>query len=305
MAYGVFWTALALIGFDVVPFPDVATAPEVITAISYVIFAGLTIALAVLVSGALDRSRRSRDQFLAAISHEIRTPLTSILGWSRLLRDERSALGAAEKDEALRLIESEATEVTDIVEELLTAAQLDSGALTVRSRRTDLEEEVAAVILAKCLDPEDRIAVEGTAAPAWADPLRVRQIVRNLVTNATRYGGGETWISISSDETWCTLSVSDNGSGIPPELEHHIFDPYVQAGHARGTQQPIGLGLTVSRHLALLMGGELSYHRESGATRFELTLPVARSGGPTVDVSGEDPAVQSDSNPAAESSESR
>jgi signal transduction histidine kinase len=305
MAYGAFWTVLALIGFDVVPLPDVATAPEVITAISYVIFAGLTIALVVVVSGALDRSRRSRDQFLAAISHEIRTPLTSILGWSRLLRDEHSALGATEKDEALRLIESEATEVTDIVEELLTAAQLDSGALTVRNRRTDLEEEVAAVILAKCLDPEDRIAVEGSAAPAWADPLRVRQIVRNLVTNATRYGGGETWISLSSDETWCTLAVSDNGSGIPPELEHHIFDPYIQAGQARGTQQPIGLGLTVSRHLALLMGGELSYRRESGATRFELTLPVARSGGPTVDVSGEDPAVQSDSDPATESSESR
>ncbi len=305
MAYGAAWTVLALIGFEVIPFPDVAAAPEVITAISYVVFAGLTIALVVVVSSALDRSRRSRDQFLASISHEIRTPLTSILGWSRLLRDEHSALGEADKDEALRLIESEATEVTDIVEELLTAAQLDSGALTVRNRRIDLGEEVAAVLLAKCLEPADAIAVDGTAAPAWADPLRVRQIIRNLITNATRYGGGETWISLSSDDSWCTLAVSDNGSGIPPELEHHIFDPFVQAGQSRGTQQPIGLGLTVSRHLALLMGGELSYRREAGATRFELRLPIAPPGGGSIDVSGGDPAAVPGQKPASESSESR
>jgi len=191
------------------------------------------------------------------------------------------------------------------VEELLTAAQLDSGALTVRNRRIDLSEEVAAVLLAKFLEPADAIAVHGTAAPAWADPLRVRQIIRNLVTNATRYGGGETWISLSSDDSWCTLAVSDNGSGIPEELEHHIFDPFMQAGQARGTQQPIGLGLTVSRHLALLMGGELTYRREAGATSFELTVPVARPGGTTVDVSGGEAAAVSESRPSSESSESR
>jgi signal transduction histidine kinase len=302
MVYGAAWAVLALIGFEVVPFPDVATAPEVITVISYVLFAGLTVALVVVVSGALDRSRRSRDQFLASISHEIRTPLTSILGWSRLLRDEHSALGEADKDEALRLIESEATEVTDIVEELLTAAQLDSGALTVRNRRIDLREELGAVLLAKDPDPEEAMAVDGSAADAWADPLRVRQIIRNLLTNATRYGGEETWVTLSSDDTWCTLSVFDNGSGIPPELEHQVFDPFIQAGQARGTQQPIGLGLTVSRHLALLMGGELSYRRESGATRFELTLPVAGSAGATVDVAGGDDAAPSEENSTSDSS---
>ena len=305
MAYGAAWTLLALMGFEVIPFPDVAAAPEVITVISYVMFAGLTIALVVVVSNALDRSRRSRDQFLASISHEIRTPLTSILGWSRLLRDEHSALGEADKDEALRLIESEATEVTDIVEELLTAAQLDSGALSVRNRRIDLREEVAAVLLAKCLEPADAIAVAGSAADAWADPLRVRQIIRNLITNATRYGGGETWISLSSDNSWCTVAVSDNGSGIPPELEHHIFDPFVQAGQARGTQQPIGLGLTVSRHLALLMGGELSYRREAAATRFELRLPIVPPGGGSTDVTGRDPTAAPQQEPTSESSESR
>ena len=305
MAYGAAWTVLALIGVEVVPFPDVATAPEVITAISYVIFASLTVALVVVVSGALDRSRRSRDQFLASISHEIRTPLTSILGWSRLLRDEHSALGEEDKDEALRLIESEATEVTDIVEELLTAAQLDSGALTVRNRRIDLAEEVATVLLAKYLDPADAIAVDGSAAEAWADPLRVRQIIRNLVTNATRYGGSETWINLSSDDTWCTLAVSDNGSGIPPELEHHIFDPFIQAGQARGTLQPIGLGLTVSRHLAHLMGGELSYRREAGATRFELKVPVAPPGGGSVDVTDRDSAAASRPKGSSHSSESQ
>jgi signal transduction histidine kinase len=298
MTYAAAWTLIALIGFDIVPFPDAVAAPDVITAISYVIFAGLSIALVVVVSGALDRSRRSRDQFLASISHEIRTPLTSILGWSRLLRDEHSALGEAEKDEALRLIESEATEVTHIVEELLTAAQLDSGALTVHSRSIDLHGEIVAVVVAKSLDPADAIAVEGNAAPAWADPLRVRQIIRNLLTNATRYGGSDTWINLSSDEKWCTLAVSDNGSGIPPELEHHIFDPFVQAGHARGDLQPIGLGLTVSRHLAQLMGGDLSYRRESGATRFELTLPIARSGSASCDVTQRESSSQPEQMPA-------
>lgn len=278
MAYGAAWALIALSDPDLIAAPDVAVGPEVVAALGYVIFGSLTVALVVVVSGSLDRSRRSRDQFLASISHEIRTPLTSILGWSRLLRDEHSALGDAEKDEALRLIESEASEVTDIIEELLTAAQLGTGSLRVNSRSIDLAAEAEVVVAAKGLEPAEMIEVNGDASDAWGDPLRVRQIIRNLVTNANRYGGDETRINVSSEEPWCTLAVVDNGPGIPSDLEQQVFEPFSQLGSARGTEQPIGLGLTVSRHLAQLMGGDLSYRRESGATVFELTVPTAQHG---------------------------
>lgn len=274
MGYAVAWTLAALIGVDVVPLAATAS-PDVITGVAYLIFAGHTVSLVVLVSGALDRSHRAKDQFLAAISHEIRTPLTSILGWSRVLRDAFVSLDTSERAEALQLIEAEAEEVTDIVEDLLTAAQLDIGVVAVQQQPIDLVAEAQAVLAAKSPDPRKTIEVRGSTSSASGDPLRVRQIIRNLISNALRYGGDEISITISTKASQHTLTVSDNGPGIPQELQHRIFEPYVRAGGNNVPQQAVGLGLTVSRNLARLMGGDLQYRRVSGATVFELALPVA------------------------------
>jgi len=109
---------------------------------------------------------------------------------------------------------------------------------------------------------------------ALADRLRVRQIVRNLLTNASRYGGAVAEVVIQ-DGTLPSIQVRDNGSGVPDELVQRIFEPYGRA-HSRGiATEAVGLGLTVSRTLAESMGGSLEYRHEGGWSVFELTLKAA------------------------------
>jgi signal transduction histidine kinase len=107
----------------------------------------------------------------------------------------------------------------------------------------------------------------------WADPTRTRQIVRNLLTNALRYGGTEVVIEARSDDAVTVLSVRDDGVGLPQSEWTRIFEPY-QRAHDRPTQPAsIGLGLTVSRQLARAMGGDLTYRASETGSVFELTLP--------------------------------
>ena len=109
---------------------------------------------------------------------------------------------------------------------------------------------------------------------ATADPTRVRQIVRNLLTNALRYGGPVIWVSAGSEGDKAFIRVHDNGPGIPPDRQNQIFEPYESVHESIGTPGSVGLGLTISRKLARLMGGDLTYRIADGSL-FELTLELA------------------------------
>jgi signal transduction histidine kinase len=119
------------------------------------------------------------------------------------------------------------------------------------------------------------VEVVGTSCRALADPARVRQIVRNLVSNAIRYGGDHVLVSLSSDAGSARVAVCDDGPGVPPDQADRIFEPYHRSHITNGLTAPVGLGLTVSRKLARLMDGDLVYRRERGSSVFELTLPCA------------------------------
>ena len=108
-----------------------------------------------------------------------------------------------------------------------------------------------------------------------ADRVRVGQILRNLVTNATRYGGTQRSIHVSRTETAGVVEVHDDGTGIPFEERERIFEPYTRAHDRPGMTASVGLGLAVSRQLAELMGGNLEYHGDQGHSVFRLTLPLA------------------------------
>ena len=120
------------------------------------------------------------------------------------------------------------------------------------------------------LDPRDLL--NPGRVLAWADPLRLRQIVRNLLTNARRYGGPNVTIEAGRTSTGTFLRVTDDGAGIPPADREKVFQPYTRAGGDVAMPGSIGLGLPVSRRLARLMGGDLVYQYEDGSV-FELTLP--------------------------------
>lgn len=118
--------------------------------------------------------------------------------------------------------------------------------------------------------------VVGGPGKAWADPTRTRQAIRNLLTNAVRYGGSEVVIEAATDEGANSTTLMVRDSGIPLELDQweSIFEPYQQA-HDRDTAPgSVGLGLSVSRQLARLMGGDLTYRGDERGSVFELTVPA-------------------------------
>jgi len=229
----------------------------------------------------LEEIVKSKDQFLASISHEIRTPLTAVLGFSEVLRDEAVGLGPGGA-EMVGFVVQQAREMADIVEDLLVAARADIDALSVVRVAVPLEREVRAVIAARGRSKAPDVVVEDADVIATGDPIRIRQIIRCLVSNASRYGGEELRVRVRRTDERAILTVSDNGSGVPPGHEQDIFEAFHRAKTDDGTTQAIGLGLFVSHHLAGLMDGSLSYYRESDWTTFELDLPAASRPRPTV-----------------------
>jgi two-component system sensor histidine kinase MtrB len=108
-----------------------------------------------------------------------------------------------------------------------------------------------------------------------ADPTRFRQIMRNLLTNASRYGGPTIWVELEDGPASVAISVCDDGDGVPDDLSKKIFEPYVSAHAKRDQPQALGLGLAISRRLARLMSGDVTYGRVDGVTKFTLTLAKA------------------------------
>jgi PAS domain S-box-containing protein len=230
----------------------------------------------------LEAAVKAKDEFIASVSHELRTPLTAVVGFSDMLVNDQSLVGE-ERVAMQRLVHGQAESVSHIVEDLLVAARVSNGGLSVNARQIDLET-VAGRAVADCCHSagnKDVVKIEG-AGSAWADPERVRQILRNLVTNAYRYGGEQVSIRLSNGRSCARVAVIDNGPGIEPEDVESIWQPYVRAHpDTSTTTDSIGLGLAVARQLAELMGGQLSYRHDDGLSIFELTLPattLARAG---------------------------
>ena len=219
---------------------------------------------------------RSKDELIASVSHELRTPLTGVIGFAEVLRDPNSGHSAAERQEMITAIATQGAELANIVEDLLTAAQVEGDTLNVAQVPVDLGAQAAQVI--EGLDQQAVLPIELSASSVRAvgDPARVRQILRNLVTNALRYGGETTRIVIDQAGSSALIGVRDSGPGIPEAKRDVIFEPYQRAHHNdEGLTASVGLGLAVSRKLARLMNGDLTYHRQDGETVFQLTLPIA------------------------------
>lgn len=215
----------------------------------------------------------AKDRFVASVSHELRTPLTAVVGLAQELSSPSADLAGSELEELHELITNQAQEVARIVEDLLVAARADIGEVTVFPEPIAVAELVADLI--DSIPEVQRLTLTVTGeATAYADPVRVNQIIRNLLINACRYGGDEARITIRPLGELSAIDVADNGSGIADTDVQRVFEPY-QTAHDQDRQtQSVGLGLAVSRTLARLMEGELSYERQGEWTVFTLLLPT-------------------------------
>ena len=218
---------------------------------------------------------RTKDMALASVSHELRAPLATVVTTSQLLRDESLDLSAEERSELLDSVVSEGTDLVNIVNDLLAAAKADSGTLTVSRVRVSLRAQAAQVLEAIQQDTQTGIMMKAGSVTAVGDPGRVRQIVRNLVSNALRYGGDTIWVELDRADGAAVLRLCDNGSGIPRDDWERVFEAYESAHGEPGRADSVGLGLAISRRLARLMGGDLTYRYEDGESIFEFSLPEA------------------------------
>jgi PAS domain S-box-containing protein len=226
---------------------------------------------------ASDRLRqlvRAKDEFVATVSHELRTPLTAVVGFSHELRDRLERLESGEVRTFINLIGDQATEVADLVEDLLVASRLDLDEVAVTRDAIHLWDQVDAVLVARRIGKEVTTVRHEREAKVFADPVRVRQIFRNLLANADRYGGPHITVRVDRFGEVFALSVIDDGAGIPEPDRERVFDPYCRAHKEVGRTESVGLGLTVSRQLARLMNGDLSYDYRSGHSIFSVTLPA-------------------------------
>ncbi|HDK45279.1 MAG TPA: HAMP domain-containing histidine kinase, partial [Actinobacteria bacterium] len=206
------------------------------------------------------------------VSHELRTPLTAVVGLAEELRSSWKVFSTEEISEFMGLLADQASDVANLVEDLLVAARAEIGKVAIAPRVVEIAQQIESVVAALDEPSQQRITVTARHTETWADPARLRQVIRNLVTNAVRYGGRHIEVSTAVEDGFVALRVSDDGPGISPGLEEEIFEPYAR-DHEPGSQpNSVGLGLTVSRHLARLMGGDLVYSSGERST-FTLTLP--------------------------------
>ncbi len=211
----------------------------------------------------------AKDEFIAGLSHELRTPLTTIVGFSELLLE--GGVDPVESEEMLTIINAGSSDLSRMVEDLLVAARIDAGALSYSPRRIDLADETRQVI-APYVRAGDSIELRVPRMEVYADPLHVRQILHNLVSNARKHGGDHILISGIVQTSRAMLVVADDGPGLPRHVEENLFQRFVNRGKEALVTGSVGLGLAISKELAMGLGGSIHYKRVDGWTTFTVQL---------------------------------
>lgn len=215
----------------------------------------------------------SRDELIRSVSHELRTPLTAILGYAELLGSP--SIESAERVEMVHSIIRGGRDLSNIEEDLLTRARSEADTLEVASVRVSLAGQAAQVLEGWTREERDHIGfLPDPVVVASGDPARIRQILRNLVSNAFKYGEGDVALSMGAAGEQARLAVSNRGPAIPEADRDRIFDPYHRVPGNAPAPGGLGLGLTISRELARMMQGDLTYRHEADRSIFELTLPL-------------------------------
>ena len=218
---------------------------------------------------ALDNEKRD---FLASVSHELRTPLAAVLGFATELAESWDLFDPTEARGLVRLIASQSADISSIVDDLLTMTRLEAGTMSVYPTEVPVTEHLADLVQSAGRDGSRAIGWEGDVV-VWADANRLRQILRNLITNAVRYGGDRIRVVLSEDRSHGAIEVRDSGGPIPATRVATMFDPFEHGDSGRNTPNSVGLGLAVARSLARVMGGDLTYLHD-GESVFRLELPL-------------------------------
>jgi signal transduction histidine kinase len=215
---------------------------------------------------ALEQAIVAKDEFVAGVSHELRTPLAGVVGLTASVLD--GATLTPDDRELLEMVADQADEMARIIDDLLVAGRARVHELVITLGPVDACVEARNVAAGR-----DMTVTADGSVMIYADAGRVRQVIRNLATNASRYGQPPVEIHVVPDGSQVRIEVSDDGPPIPEGLREQIFEPYQTASTTNSVSGSAGLGLAVARTLARRMGGDVSYEHD-GQSRFILTLPA-------------------------------
>jgi signal transduction histidine kinase len=227
----------------------------------------------------------AKSDFLAVMSHELRTPLSAIMGYQELLADGISGPITEQQSQQLGRIKASARHLLSLIDEILTFTRIDAGREEVNLETASLDTMLdPAAELVEPLARARGLHIEVMLPPhevvVETDPMKVRQMIVNLLSNAVKFtDSGRIILSGDQKGDQLVISVEDTGIGVSPEYFERIFEPFWQV-EQKATRRAggTGLGLTVTRRLALLLGGDVTVKSEPGiGATFTICLPVKPS----------------------------
>ena len=206
---------------------------------------------------------RRKDEFIATLSHELRNPLAPIRSAVQVMRHTGS--GPGELATSRDMIDRQVTHMTRLIDDLLDVGRITQNKVELRKEAVDIGDAVRqAIETSRPLLEESRhrLSVEVPPAPVYvdADPVRITQILANLLNNACKFtdAGGVIDLKAEASERDITVTVRDNGKGIPSDRLNSVFDMFAQVdGSPVGTRSGLGIGLSLTKHLVELHGGTI------------------------------------------------
>lgn len=234
----------------------------------------------------VERANSQKTEFLASMSHELRTPLHTIIGFSELLTEQLEGPLTEKQQRFVGHILQDARHLLELINEVLDISKIESGRLELKRESFDFSQIVEEVLGGIRHQAEAKnIALENKNSfhdSLYADRLRVKEILYNLLNNAVKFTpeGGRVWLESFGEGDTLHVSVCDTGIGIPAKEYPSIFEKFYQVGDTTGgVREGTGLGLPITKHLVELHGGAISVESRPGkGSKFILTLPLRESG---------------------------
>jgi signal transduction histidine kinase len=232
---------------------------------------------------------RAKSVFLANMSHELRTPLNAIIGYSEMIREEAEDNGWESLEEDVDRINAAARHLLAVINEILDLSGIEAGRIELEVETFDPSATVRDAVAASTAAAEANgntlvIELGDDLGTMRSDPVRVRQILLNLLSNACKFTSDGTVSltaarSTSEGADWLVLTIADTGIGMSPDTVDKLFEPFVQADPSTTREYGgTGLGLAISRRFSRMLGGDITVQSEPGkGSVFTVELPLVVS----------------------------
>jgi adenylate cyclase len=233
----------------------------------------------------LQQASENKSQFVSSMSHELRTPLNAIIGLTEMMVTNAARFGTEKAQEPLQRVNRAGTHLLGLINQVLDLSKIEAGKLELNPQTVQLApliEEVIGTARQLAEQNKNRLTIEAqeNLGTLTVDPMRLRQILFNLLSNACKFTKeGEVTLRarrVRNGRDWIEVAVADSGIGMTPEQQAKIFEEFTQADASTAQRfGGTGLGLTITRKLARMMGGDVTVASEPGkGSVFTVRVPV-------------------------------